>query len=380
MQKHIPTFTLPNGDPIIRDRQMQYAYLQYREKYRDAVGVYPEFDLIHKPVCGVLYSLVIYPDDLDQAMKDNTKKGVTQMFTSALRGGLEAVDYGKKPWEKTVSLFNDFIPDNQGNYASIAFGSGYKLYPMFKKTLKTAMEKYKFFYSALVAVDFDEIEKMATGTYLNDDATYEYALGKRKLENGVYVEGTWKDGAFIYGLAYIPELGLFAGHFRNEQMTDGVWLDEDGVFSFGTFNAEGELECENAIKIYTKKENPSSKVIFFMEIGHYVHAREHGFFLQFLMEEGNVIYMSDTKYDFGEEVQMSAAERSARKKLYTTSKFERIVSYYWSVMFMIVAVVLFAYSAGNILAILVGVAFGIAGILRFRSALKQSKRAKELNS
>ncbi len=375
----IPKFDLKAKDAVIRDRQEQYYYAKYREAYKNEVGVYPEFDKVNNPVCAVIHSNVIYPDDLDQAMKENNKKGALQILTAGVRGGFSTVDHGKAPWEKTISQANDYIPSNTDNLATLMLGKNSKFYTPFKIDFKKSIEKYKFLYSAVASFDVDIAINMEPC-----DCFSSPSLGYRKLENGIYAEGTWEDGEFVYGLCYHPDSGLFAGYFENERMTDGVWLNNDAIWSIGNFNQDGELECQKGIRIYTEDDGDSVTDIY-VEVGSFLHNREHGFVLSYVLSNGNVVNMYDTKYDFGEEVRMTSAEKKQRKAIYGSSKYERIIAYYRGIMFSIVGVVvgvigfvyLFDFFAVGLFALALAVLFLFFGIKSIKKASAQSKMAKD---
>ncbi len=373
-----PSYNLPKGNAIIKDRQEQYNYIKYREKYKDAVGVFPEFDLINNPVCGVIFDNIIYPDDLDKAMKDNNKKGILQIFTTGIRSGLYALDYGKAPSKKSVSYVADRISDDTGNLMSITFGNSRRLYPPFKKDFKSVMEKYKFLYSALSCVDTDSIVDMEPCECFASSS-----LGYRKLENGMYAEGTWKDGKFVYGFVYHPQSGLVAGTFKDEKLIEGVWLNFDGVWDIGQFNDEGSLHCKNGVRIYTQSEDPNSDMLFLIQTGNFTNSMENGYMWEFLLSKGNAVDMSDTKYDFGQEVKMSFFEKRRRKKLYGSTAFERIVGFYQALACIVVAVFLFSVvikgSIGTI-GVLAMLFFAIFGIKRFVWSVKEIKKARQFKA
>ncbi len=364
-------FRLPNGEDVLRNRQMQYEYLKYRERYYEAYHVHPEFDHVHKPACAVVHSQVIYPDDLDNSMKNNTKKGLIQILTTGIRGGLEAVDHGKAPWNRGVSVANDYIPDDTSNLLSIAFGKSSKLYPPFKKAFRQAIEKYKFLYSAVACFEPETVRTMEPC-----DSFSSPSLGWKKLSTNAYAEGVWEGNNFLYGLLYHPDQGILAGTFDEAgHMIDGIHLD-DGVWRIGTFNSEGEFECKNGIVI---EQNTNGDLL--IRIGDFLHNMENGFFLEFLLENGSAVDMRDVKYDFGEEVKMTFAEKKERKKLYGTSKGDRIMAYYRNIMFLIVAII-FTFSAFSVgfFLFLVALPFWLVGIFGLRSAIRMSKKAKEYNS
>ncbi len=380
-KESFPAYDLKAKDSVIRDRQEQYNYLKYRDKYKSAVGVYPEFDKINNPVCAVVHGNVIYPDDLDKTLNENNKKGALQILTAGVRGGLEALDHGKAPWEKTVSEANNYISDDASNLATLILGKNSKFYLPFKIAFKKTIEKYKFLYSAIASFDVNTIIDMEPCTCFSSAS-----LGYRKLENGIYAEGTWKDGKFVYGLCYHPTSGLCAGYFKNERMTDGVWLNENGVWSIGNFNEDGEFECSQGIRIFSKGDNASDTKMM-IQAGSFLHNRENGFVFEYVVSNGNVVNMYDTKYDFGEEVKMTFAEKKQRKALYGSSKGDRIMAYYRGIMFIIVGIIVGAVGFGLLTEVFTGGMFALAlafiflffGIKSCKWAAKQSKMISESN-
>ncbi len=372
----LPTFTLPKGETIISDRQTRYAYRKYRENYRKITKVAPEFDAIHHPVCGVLPEYLILPENLDAAMKANTKSGVMQLVATGTRMGNAVVDYGRAPWNRTISHVNRFIPSETRNLQSIITQKDYHIFPLFKKAYKEVISKYLILYSAIANTDPEEIISMKPGSYF-----FSQYIGAQKLENGIYAEGTWKNGKFVYGLAYHPEAGLMAGSFDGDgNLTDGVALNHEGLFSFGTFNSDGEAEGNN-VRVQILSDEFSNCTPCYIQVGNFLHNHENGFFFEFLLQEDNIVSLREVKYDFGEEVKMSHAEKKDRQKNHSSSMFERMMGYYRNILFIIIAVVL-ACMVGQfgILSILVAIPFGIFGVLGLRKTLKQSKRAKDLNS
>ncbi len=372
----LPTFTLPNGEKIIRDRQMQYAYRKYRENYRKVTKVAPEFDSLHHPVCGVLPEYLVLPENLEAAMKANTKSGALQILTTSVRMGTKAVDYGRAPWNRTISHANRFIPSETRNLQSIITQKDYHIFPLFKKAYKEIISKYLILYSAIANTDPEEIISMKPGSYF-----YSQYIGAQKLENGIYAEGTWKNGKFVYGLAYHPKTGFMAGTFDGDgNLIDGVALNHEGLFSFGTFNSDGEAEGNN-VRLQILADEFSDSTPCYIQVGNFLHNHENGFFFEFLLQENNIVSLREVKYDFGKEVKMSHAEKKDRKKDHSSSLYERMLGYLRNILFIIIAVVLTCMVGQfGILSILFAIPFGIFGVLGLRKTLKQSKRAKELKS
>ncbi len=380
---------------MIRDDRTAYSYKQYRNAYYAAVGVHPEFDLVHKPVCAAVQAAIIDAEDLKEAKRASTKRGLMEIVTTGVKGGVAAVEYNNVPWQRPMTDAADaLIPDASGHLFSLMSQKNGQIFPLVVSEFKKAMEPWKIFYSAvaLAAEDYERIQALPVGEFFSSPG-----LGWRKTEDGGYAEGVWNGDQFVNGLMYHPEVGFFAGRIDHDnRRTTGVWALESGEWLMGNVGfalAEGQIELhdDNAIRLIMENN------ALFIQVGKFTHDREDGFILELLMSANGAIQVADTKYDFGNPVKTNSAERKERKKLYGSTAFERALLYYRGIAFLILGI-LFGVGGlamgiflsaevgstmlivGLLFAVLLGLPFALIGISSIRSARRKTKRAKELDS
>lgn len=318
----IPKFELQGDTDVLTDRASQDKYEEYRRKYKEVMGVYPELDKIHFPVCAVPTNKVWLANNLKKLAKKNALAGAGQIFANAVK------EVGILGSASSVINTGD---DNIASAFSCAMG--YQLISPFETEFEYVIHKYKYAYSLMSSLDLKklskQIEHLDEVECLRGDG--EYQLGFRKNADGVYAEGTWKDGNLVYGLMCIPKneenddplddeqedvkpkndspnIVAFIGTFTDEGIDEGVVYD-GSLFEIGTFK-DFKLECEHGVKI----EVNDDEFAYIIAVGKYENGNKNGDFIQYQQTYKGQVYIYDIKYSSNIKVKRSFKERNRREK------------------------------------------------------------------
>lgn len=179
-------------------------YVEYQYQYRREFGVFPELDTINNPFIAPW-------DDIYGVLCSLRKRGF----------------YGA--W---------FFHDIHGG---------------FNKRLTKIYEKYKYEWSFVASLNHDWNEFITGVSALPVGENVVNGLGYKKDENGIYYEGTWKNGKLVYGLLYKQtetDSLLFVGDFNNDEASS-----MNGVMSIMSHNNRNTMAELNIGNIHIKKDN-----------------------------------------------------------------------------------------------------------------------------
>lgn len=192
-------FDLKSERACVFGRKNKDKYMAYQDEYRARFGVFPELDKINNPFIA--------------------------------------------PWSDAYELYKGL--QKRGFDGAWFY---HDLHGFFNKRLKKMYNEYQPEWSFMMSIDIEYRNLVEEIAALSPGDRIVNGLGSRKEQNGNYYEGTWINGALVYGLLYFAESGaLVVGSISDGNIIRGACLIKEAT--------KNQAECRLLMGIFKETAN-----------------------------------------------------------------------------------------------------------------------------